>query len=101
MKYSAGFPERFGSIEEARQFCTDFFDEYNNILYHSGLAMLTPAMVHHGIASEIIDKRQRVLDHAFKQHPQRFVKGTPTHKPLPNAVYINKPIDDSNRVVIS
>lgn len=96
MKYSAGFPERFGSIEEAREFCTTFFDEYNNSMYHSGLEMLTPAVVHHGTASEVIEKRQHVLNHAFSQHPERFVTGAPTHKPIPHSVWINKPRDGAN-----
>ena len=101
MKYSPEFPERFNSIEEAHEFCGSFLDEYNNTLYHSGLAMLTPAMVHHGKANDVIEQRQAVLTQAYAAHPERFVKGIPTHKPIPDAVYINKPIDDSNRVVIS
>jgi putative transposase len=101
MKYSPEFPERFDSIEEAREFCTAFFDDYNNSMYHSALAMLTPAMVHHGKANDVIEQRQAVLTQAYSAHPERFVKGMPTHKPVPDAVYINKPIDDSNRVVIS
>lgn len=101
MKYSAGFPERFNNIEEAHEYCTGFFDEYSNIMYHSGLSMLTPAMVHHGKANDVIEQRQAVLTQAYLAHPERFVNGVPTHKPIPDAVYINKPIDDSNRVVIS
>lgn len=50
MKYTSGYPKRFPSIEAARTFCREFVEDYNNHMYHSGLAMLTPAMVHHGIA---------------------------------------------------
>lgn len=101
MKYSAGFPERFGSIEDARVFCTEFFDDYNNCMYHSALAMLTPSMVHHGIAKTIIERRQVVLTLAYQAHPERFVKGTPKHQHVPDSVWINKPIDDEKRVLIS
>lgn len=101
MKYSAGFPERFGSIEDARAFCTEFFDDYNNCMYHSALVMLTPAMVHHGVANKIIQQRQTVLAQAYAAHPERFVNGMPTHQHVPDSVWINKPIDDSNRVLIS
>ena len=47
-KYRPGFPDRFGSIEDARSFCQGFFDWYNFDHRHSGIAMLTPDAVHHG-----------------------------------------------------
>ncbi len=40
LKYRPGFPDRFGSIEDARNFCRDFFFWYNNDHRHSGIAML-------------------------------------------------------------
>ncbi len=46
MKYRPEFPKRFGSIEDARCFCRVFFNWYNKEHYHSGLGLLTPAMVH-------------------------------------------------------
>ena len=46
LKYRPDFPERFGSIQDAKAFCRDFFHWYNNVHYHSGLNWLTPAMVH-------------------------------------------------------
>ena len=48
LKYRPGFPDRFGSIEDARAFCVDFFAWYNQQHRHSGIAMFTPADVHHG-----------------------------------------------------
>ncbi len=44
LKYRPDFPERFGSIQDAKAFCRDFFHWYNNVHYHSGLNWLTPAM---------------------------------------------------------
>ena len=35
LKYWPEFPDRFGSIEDARAFCVGFFDWYNNQHYHS------------------------------------------------------------------
>ena len=35
LKYCPAFPGRFGSIEDARAFCTVFFDYYNHIHRHS------------------------------------------------------------------
>jgi putative transposase len=100
MKYSAGFPERFGSIEESREFCGGFFGEYNNCMYHSGMARLTPEVVHYGKAHVVIEQRQAVLAQAYTEHPERFVKGMPKHKSAPDAVWINKPFEEANRGVI-
>ncbi len=34
IKYCPLFPERFDSIEQAREFCVDFFGHYNHIHHH-------------------------------------------------------------------
>lgn len=91
MKYQPYFPERFGSIEDARVFCRDFFDWYNNAHYHSGIAMMTPADVHYGTAEERNQSRQIVLNQAYRLHPERFVRGTPKTLELPKEAWINKP----------
>jgi putative transposase len=87
LKYRPDFPECFGSLEDARSFCGEFFAWYNQEHRHSGIAMLTPATVHYGKAKETIAKRQSVLEAAYAQNPQRFVR----HAPLPKAVWINPP----------
>lgn len=91
LKYSPAFPERFGSIEDARLFCRLFFEWYNNVHRHSGIAMLTPASVHMGTAQAIIERRDDVLAEAYRAHPERFVKGQPKAERLPEAAWINKP----------
>lgn len=48
LKYRPEFPDRFGSIEEARAFCQQFFHWYCTEHHHSGIAMLTPESVHYG-----------------------------------------------------
>ena len=35
VKYRPGFPDRFGSIEDARGFCQSFFQWYNHQHHHS------------------------------------------------------------------
>jgi putative transposase len=88
--YRPEMPERFGSLEEARAFFVELFDWYNNRHYHTGIALLTPADVHHGRAAEIVAARQAALDAAYQQHPNRFAR-PPLH-PLPAAaVWINPP----------
>lgn len=101
MKYAPGFPPRFESIDHAREFCRDFFVAYNYHMYHSGIAMLTPATVHQGLAHKVIDRRQDVLAEAYNAHPERFVNGKPVHPQLPREVWINKPHEDPFHVVIS
>ncbi|MBF0126586.1 MAG: IS3 family transposase, partial [Magnetococcales bacterium] len=57
LKYRPDFPERFGSIEDARGHCRVFFAWYNGEHRHSGIAMLTPEMVHYGDADQVIQRR--------------------------------------------
>ena len=91
LKYRPEFPERFGSIEDARLLCGELLDWYNGEHHHGGLALLTPAMVHYGRAEEVITKRQIQLDAAYQAHPARFVSRPPIHRSLPTAVWINPP----------
>ena len=91
MKYRPEFPDRFGSLEDARAHGQGFFHWYNLEHYHSGIALLTPHMVHYGLAAEVLDNRQRVLTKAFQQHPERFVRKPPRPALLPDVVWINPP----------
>ena len=91
LKYRPGYPERFGSQADARAWAQVFFPWYNDEHYHSALGLLTPAAVHYGRAPSVIAARQQVLQQAYAQHPDRFVKGTPVHPALPTAVWINPP----------
>ena len=91
LKYCPAFPERFGSLEDGRAFCHDFFGWYNTEHHHSGLGFLTPAVVHDGLAARVHAQRTQVLAAAFAAHPERFVKGVPHPADLPQAVWINPP----------
>jgi putative transposase len=91
MKYRPEFPDRFGSIQDSRAFCQTFFAWYNDEHRHSGLGLLTPAMVHHGQAPLILAQRQEVLTAAYLLHPERFVRFAPKPATLPKEVWINKP----------
>ena len=93
MKYRPEFPKRFGSIEDARAFCRNFFRWYNQQHRHSGIGLLTPEVVHYGMAEEVTKVRQQVLEDAYLNHPERFVKGRPKAPVLPEAVWINPPIE--------
>ncbi|MCU1248183.1 MAG: Integrase, catalytic region [Edaphobacter sp.] len=71
LKYRPEFPERFGSIEDACAFCQRFFPWYNREHHHSGIALLTPAMLHYGMAGKVIEQRQKVLDQAYARNPEQ------------------------------
>jgi putative transposase len=91
LKYRPEFPDRFGSLQDARAFCHTFFAWYNQDHRHSGIGMMSPAMVHHGVAPEVRENRQLILDAAYAAHPDRFVRRPPVPLPLPKEVWINKP----------
>jgi putative transposase len=91
MKYRPEFPERFGCIQDSRAFCQIFFPWYNDDHRHSGIGMMSPAMVHHGTAVAVRENRQLVLDAAYRLHPERFARRPPTPPQLPKEVWINKP----------
>lgn len=97
MKYRPEFPDRFGCLQDSRAFCQTFFHWYNEIHRHSGIAMMTPAMVHYGSAPAVRENRQAVLDTAYAAHPDRFVRRPPTPLPVPQAVWINKPPNSENK----
>ena len=91
LKYRPGFPDRFRSIEHARAFCREFFPWYNDVHRHSGIGLMTPATVHHGLAEQTHAQRAGVLDAAYAATPERFVRRAPTPPPVPVAAWINKP----------
>jgi putative transposase len=91
LKYNPQFPERFGSPMDARAFCGPFFQWYNTEFRYSGIAMMTPEMVHYGLAGDVRANRERVLAQAYAAHPERFVRGKPKPTELPGAVWINPP----------
>lgn len=93
MKYRPDFPRNFGCIEDARGFCGGFFDWYNQEHHHSGIALLTPEMVHYGLAESVSQARLETLQQAYRQHPERFVRKQPEPPRLPEAVWINPPAD--------
>ena len=96
LKYRPDYPERFGSLIEARAWAQGFFTWYNQDHHHTNLGLLTPAVVHQGNAELMLQKRQQVLTLAYAAHPERFVKHPPMPPQLPVAVWINppKPVGD-------
>ncbi len=69
LKYRPEFPDRFGCFQDGRAFCQQFFRWYNDEHRHSGLGLLTPAVVHFGQAPVVLAARQVVLDAAYRLTP--------------------------------
>lgn len=85
------FPDRFGSIEDARAHCQHFFRWYNHEHRHVGIGLMAPAAVHDGTAAAITAERAVTLHAAFAAHPIRFKGRSPKPPQLPTAAWINPP----------
>ena len=92
LKYSPAFPERFGSIHDARAFCERFLTRYNDDHRHSGIAYHTPASVHFGTAAAVRARRRETLDTAYAANPARFRHRRPEPPQLPAIAWINQPV---------
>jgi putative transposase len=90
-KYQPQFPERFGSIQDAKAFCRRFFDWYNAEHHHLGIGLMTPNQVHFGRADQVYAQRLDTLQNAFDANPNRFVNMKPAPPKKPTAVWINPP----------
>ena len=95
LKYRPDYPDRFGSLADARSWGRRFFHWYNEQHHHTGLGLLTPAAVHAGRGETMRQQRQVILEQAFQAHPERFVHGRPQPARLPETVWINPPQRDA------
>jgi len=91
LKYCPAFPERFGSIHDARAFCAEFFEYYNHHHRHSGIALHTPASMHYGTAHAVQADRADTLSAAYTANPRRFCNRRPSPPRMPTIAWINKP----------
>lgn len=92
LKYGPSFPERFGSLSQAREFMDSFTTWYNHEHRHTGIGLHTPADVHYGLATDKAADRRAVLADARARHPNRFTTTTtPKILDLPDTAWINRP----------
>jgi putative transposase len=98
LKYRPAFPERFGSIQDARAYRHGFFSWYNTEHHHSSLGLLTPDDVHHGLAEQRVAARATVLAAAYAAHPERFPTGLPRPPARPTEDWINHPAARSTEI---
>lgn len=98
LKYRPAFPDRFQSVEHAREFCHVFFTWYNHQHRHTGIGLMTPAAIHYHQAAALRQQRSAVLQAAYAAHPERFVQKPPIPPKLPTAVWINKPTPHTQEI---
>jgi putative transposase len=91
LKYAPVFPDRFGSLSDAKAFCHTFFGYYNTEHRHSALGLHTPASIHFGTAKEIRAQRAGTLLAAYEANPTRFGGRQPKPPRLPEVAWINQP----------
>jgi putative transposase len=99
LKYRPDFPERFGCIEDARTHCQQFFHWYNTTHRHSGIAFMTPEVVHYNRDIALTQRRAATLDTAFTANPNRFKHVAPSPPMLPTAAWINPPKKDAISII--
>ena len=95
LKYAPVFPTNFGSLQDARAFCEEFFAYYNHEHRHCGIGLHTPASVHHDTATQVSAQRQATLDAAYVANPERFTRQRPEAPKLPTAAWINQPSQEA------
>lgn len=95
LKYAPVFPDRFGSLQDARVFMDEFTQYYNHEHRHTGIGLHTPANVHYGLTGAVDETRNAALAAARAANPERFsTTSTPKILNLPEAAWINPPIRD-------
>lgn len=90
IKYRPEFPDRFGSVEDARSCSGHLLDWYNHEHRHGELGLLTPYEVHHGLVPQRLTQRAAVLEEAYRRHPERF-RALPRPTAPAKEVWINPP----------
>jgi hypothetical protein len=94
LKFAPTFPERFGSLADAKTFMASFVDSYNHDHRHSRIGLNTPADVHYGLAEAKAIERVSTLDAARARFPARFsTNQAPQILSIPTTAWINKPAD--------
>jgi putative transposase len=100
LKYRPEFPERFGSLQDARAHCQHFFHWYNLEHHHSGIGLMTPHAMHYGLAEALQAQRAHTLQLAYAAQPLRFKGRSPQPPALPTAAWINPPKKDTATTAI-
>ena len=88
MKYSIRYPHHFDGIGHARSWTADFVAWYNTEHRHSAIGYVTPQQRHEGTDLPLFESRNRTLDRAREEHPERWGKWIGRHG-ADRVVYLN------------
>lgn len=72
VKYTAGYPGHFTSIDHARNWMATFVNWYRTEHRHSGIGYVTPEQRRSGDYKEIFKKRNATLETARLKNPERW-----------------------------
>lgn len=73
LKYRPNYPHKgFATLDEARQWASEFVHWYNEVHLHSSLNFVTPVQCHTGEHIDILRQRTEVYQHAKNKHPERW-----------------------------
>ncbi len=100
LKYTASYPrEPFESVSDARAWCIEFVEWYNNEHCHSAIEFVTPTQRHQEKDKEILKARKLLYEEAKSKNPLRwsgntrrwvFIKEVHLN---PNKEKVNKTVD--------
>lgn len=76
VKYRPGYPQRFESIEEAREWMQAFVQWYNTQHRHSGIGYVTPLQRRNGEDFALLETRRKAYAAARRAHPERWSGAT-------------------------
>ena len=85
-------PGTFALLEQAREFCAEFFYAYNHHHRLAGLGLLTSEDVHRGQSTTAHASHAHVLTAAHALHSNRL-RRPPQPLKLPGSAWINKPTE--------
>lgn len=93
LKYCAGYPKQFSSLEDARNWIQDFVCWYNEVHMHSGIKYVTPDQRHSGQDKKILAERHKTYIAARHKNPHRWSRNT-RNWVWEEKVYLNPEKDD-------
>jgi putative transposase len=89
-------PAGFKDIEEARQWCRQFVNWYNNVHCHSGINYYTPQQMHTGECWNAMEIRMKAYEDARSKHPERWNKRNIRDLRPPRTACLN-PVNDCRK----
>ena len=97
LKFTAGYPKSFKTIEEARAWMTRFAQWYNHEHRHSRIKFVTPMQRHTGQDRDILARREAVYAQARLSIPSRWPTKNRSWK-RPDQVYLKRPNHNSQEL---